>query len=170
MATLNKLSRVRQGDPCSSVLILAAGMGKRMRSPLPKVLHSIGGQPLVFHILDRVRESAPKASIGIVVGHGREQVEAAIRANPDLRDLKISFIHQSEQKGTGHAARCAMDSSWGEETVEKKSGFGFAGGSTPAAESPSGRNVGAPEACRDDAPSDLRTPGSQWVWPDRPSR
>jgi bifunctional UDP-N-acetylglucosamine pyrophosphorylase/glucosamine-1-phosphate N-acetyltransferase len=97
----------------AGVLLLAAGQGKRMRSSLPKVLHAIGGQPLLFHILDAVRAAAPGASVAIVVGHGREQVERAVREEPRFSGLDMSFVHQPEQKGTGHAARCAMESDWG---------------------------------------------------------
>lgn len=103
------------------VMILAAGIGKRMKSSLPKVLHELGGRPMIFHILYRILETFPKASVAIVVGHNRELVEAAIRGNPELSQLKLSFIHQDVQGGTGHAARCAMESPWGEEIIHKKS-------------------------------------------------
>jgi bifunctional UDP-N-acetylglucosamine pyrophosphorylase/glucosamine-1-phosphate N-acetyltransferase len=103
------------------IIILAAGQGKRMRSKLPKVLHEIGGKPLLFHVLERVREVSPMASILIVVGHGREQVEAFVRGEARFQKMDISFVIQSEQKGTGHAARCAMDSSWGDKRVQEKS-------------------------------------------------
>jgi bifunctional UDP-N-acetylglucosamine pyrophosphorylase / glucosamine-1-phosphate N-acetyltransferase len=102
------------------VIILAAGQGKRMHSSLPKVLHEIGGKPLIFHIISHVRSVSPQASVAVVVGHGREQVEKAIKEEASFSSLKISFIHQSEQKGTGHAARCAMDSDWGEQMVKAK--------------------------------------------------
>ena len=61
------------------VIILAAGQGKRMRSALPKVLHEIGGKPLIFHILSHVQEVSPQSPIAVVVGHDREKVESAIR-------------------------------------------------------------------------------------------
>jgi bifunctional UDP-N-acetylglucosamine pyrophosphorylase / glucosamine-1-phosphate N-acetyltransferase len=102
------------------VIILAAGQGKRMRSTLPKVLHEVGGKPLIFHIISHVQAVSPQASVAIVVGHGREEVEKAIKAETAFSSLKISFIHQAEQKGTGHAARCAMDSAWGEQMVKDK--------------------------------------------------
>lgn len=103
------------------VMILGAGLGKRMRSSLPKVLHPVGGNPMLFHILSGVKKVSPEAAIGIVVGYGREQVEAAVHSHSDFSDLNITFIHQPEQKGTGHAARCAMDSEWGENQVRSKS-------------------------------------------------
>src|SRR5271167_455779 len=96
--------------PRPGVIILAAGMGKRMRSSLPKVLLEIGGKPLLFHVLSEVQESHPEARVAIVVGHARERVEEAVHAAACFRGLEISFVHQPEQKGTGHAARCAMDS------------------------------------------------------------
>jgi bifunctional UDP-N-acetylglucosamine pyrophosphorylase/glucosamine-1-phosphate N-acetyltransferase len=101
-------------------LILAAGLGKRMRSPLPKVLHSVGGKPLLFHVLRQVREASPHASVAIVVGYGREQVEAAVKAEPEFADLSIQYVHQSEQLGTGHAARCAMEHPWGAALVKAR--------------------------------------------------
>jgi bifunctional UDP-N-acetylglucosamine pyrophosphorylase/glucosamine-1-phosphate N-acetyltransferase len=75
---------------------------------------------MISHLLDRVREALPGAPIGLVVGHGRDQVEAAIHAYPGVNELNLTFIDQPEQRGTGHAARCAMDSAWGAEVVRKK--------------------------------------------------
>lgn len=103
-----------------AVIILAAGLGKRMRSQLPKVLLPAGGQPMLFHILDKVREMCPDAAVAVVVGHARDKVEEAVGANPDFKDLKLTFVRQEEQKGTGHAARCALDSPWGLEQVARK--------------------------------------------------
>jgi bifunctional UDP-N-acetylglucosamine pyrophosphorylase/glucosamine-1-phosphate N-acetyltransferase len=105
----------------AQVLVLAAGLGKRMRSPLPKVLHEMSGKPILFHILKQVRDVLPHASVGIVVGHAKEQVEAYVRQETELNGLDISFIFQPEQRGTGHAARCAMDSAWGDAAVRAKS-------------------------------------------------
>jgi bifunctional UDP-N-acetylglucosamine pyrophosphorylase/glucosamine-1-phosphate N-acetyltransferase len=102
------------------VIILAAGLGKRMRSPLPKVLHEIGGRPLLFHIISQVKAITPTSPIAIVVGHGREQVEKAVREEADFSSLDLSFVHQEQQNGTGHAARCVMDSPWGEKRIRSK--------------------------------------------------
>jgi len=60
--------------------------------------------------------------IGMIVGHGREQVEKVVRAalkNDEFTSLKIEFLIQAEQKGTGHAVRSAMDTAWGRERVSK---------------------------------------------------
>ena len=114
------MSRKPVASSATGVIVLAAGLGKRMHSALPKVLHEIGGQPMLFHILSRVCEAAPHSSVAIVVGHDREKVEAAVRANPAYARLELAFVHQPEQKGTGHAARCAMDSPWGKARLAAK--------------------------------------------------
>lgn len=112
-------------------MILAAGLGKRMKSSLPKVLHEIGGKPLIFHILHQVQKSIPHASVAVIVGHGKEQVERRIRESGEFNQLDLHFVHQAEQRGTGHAARCAMDSKWGEAQVSAKSSVLILPGDTP---------------------------------------
>ena len=84
-----------------AVVILAAGQGKRMKSPLPKVLQPIAGRPLLRHVIDRARQLEP-SSLHVVFGHGGEQVRAAI-ADPDLQ-----WALQAQQLGTGHAVMQAM--------------------------------------------------------------
>jgi bifunctional UDP-N-acetylglucosamine pyrophosphorylase/glucosamine-1-phosphate N-acetyltransferase len=83
-----------------AVVILAAGQGTRMRSDTHKVLHPIASRPLLLHLLDRVDAVGAEKRV-VVVGKGREQVEAAISG----RDVAIAF--QAEQKGTGHAVQQA---------------------------------------------------------------
>ena len=90
-------------------VILAAGRGKRMHSTLPKVLHRVGGRPLLHHLLDTVHRIRP-ARIHIVVGHGKDRVMENIE-NEYLTDEKASLIHwveQPEPKGTGHAVLQAI--------------------------------------------------------------
>ena len=84
-----------------SVVILAAGQGKRMRSDLPKVLQPLAGHPLLAHVLDAANALGPEL-IHIVYGHGGERVRTAVRA-PALR-----WVLQGEQLGTGHALQQAM--------------------------------------------------------------
>jgi len=84
-----------------SVVILAAGQGKRMASDLPKVLQPLAGRPLLAHVVDTARSLKP-AAIHVVHGHGGERVRAAI-PGPDIR-----WVLQAEQKGTGHAVAQAM--------------------------------------------------------------
>ena len=83
-----------------AVVILAAGQGTRMRSDTHKVLHPIASRPLLLHLLDRVDALGADKRV-VVVGKGREQVEAAIGG----RDVAVAF--QAEQKGTGHAVQQA---------------------------------------------------------------
>ncbi len=86
----------------TEVIILAAGQGSRMKSALPKVLHRLAGKPLVQHVIDRVRELGDSL-IHVVVGHGADQVKAALGA------AHVQFALQAEQKGTGHAVAQALD-------------------------------------------------------------
>jgi bifunctional UDP-N-acetylglucosamine pyrophosphorylase/glucosamine-1-phosphate N-acetyltransferase len=83
-----------------NVVILAAGMGKRMHSDLPKVLHTLAGRPLLAHVLDAARALSP-AKIIVVTGHRADEVRKAVAA-PD-----IVFVNQSPQLGTGHAVQQA---------------------------------------------------------------
>ena len=80
-----------------SIVILAAGLGTRMKSRLAKVLHRAGGKTLVEHVVATAREIAPAQRIFVVVGHQAEDVRKAVGG------LGVRFIEQHEQKGTGHA-------------------------------------------------------------------
>jgi bifunctional UDP-N-acetylglucosamine pyrophosphorylase / glucosamine-1-phosphate N-acetyltransferase len=84
-----------------SVVILAAGEGKRMKSALPKVLQPLAGRPLLQHVIDTARALEP-AAIYVVYGHGGARVRAALAAEP------VSWVLQSERLGTGHAVQQAM--------------------------------------------------------------
>jgi bifunctional UDP-N-acetylglucosamine pyrophosphorylase/glucosamine-1-phosphate N-acetyltransferase len=83
-----------------AAIILAAGQGTRMRSDTHKVLHPIAGRPLLLHLLDRVDALGAEKKV-VVVGKGREQVEAAIAGTEAMIAI------QAEQKGTGHAVQQA---------------------------------------------------------------
>jgi bifunctional UDP-N-acetylglucosamine pyrophosphorylase/glucosamine-1-phosphate N-acetyltransferase len=84
-----------------SVVILAAGEGKRMRSAQPKVLQPLAGRPLLQHVIDTARSLGP-AAIHVVYGHGGQQVRTALAAEP------VSWVLQDERRGTGHALLKAM--------------------------------------------------------------
>jgi len=88
------------GTPLS-IVILAAGEGKRMRSALPKVLQLLAGRPLLQHVIDTARTLAPSA-IHVVYGHEGERVRAALGHAP------VSWTLQAPQRGTGHALLQAM--------------------------------------------------------------
>ena len=85
------------------VIILAAGEGTRMRSAVPKVLHRLGGRPLLAHVLDACAGLEP-ATVRVVVGHGVGRIRAAF---PGM--APAAWVLQPEQLGTGHAARCGVD-------------------------------------------------------------
>ncbi|HEX5488427.1 MAG TPA: bifunctional UDP-N-acetylglucosamine diphosphorylase/glucosamine-1-phosphate N-acetyltransferase GlmU [Rhodanobacteraceae bacterium] len=84
------------------VIVLAAGEGKRMKSLLPKVLMPLAGRPMLAHVLDTARALRPEG-LHVVYGHRGEHVRAAFQ-----RDTDIHWVHQSEQRGTGHAVRLAL--------------------------------------------------------------
>jgi bifunctional UDP-N-acetylglucosamine pyrophosphorylase/glucosamine-1-phosphate N-acetyltransferase len=85
----------------TTVIILAAGQGKRMRSDLPKVLHPLAGRPLLAHVLDAAALLKPR-EIRVVHGHGGASVQDAFAGRA------ITWVEQKEQKGTGHAVRLAL--------------------------------------------------------------
>ena len=86
-----------------AAVILAAGKGTRMKSALPKVLHPICGQPMLYYPLEAARLAGFK-QLKVVIGHGAEQVSDIFSA------ADITWIKQSDQLGTGHAMMCAADS------------------------------------------------------------
>ena len=90
------------GRPLGAV-ILAAGLGTRMRSAHAKVLHELGGRPLVRYPLDALATLAPDR-VALVVGHQADAVQGAA-AGATLADLRV--VVQPEQRGTGHAVACA---------------------------------------------------------------
>jgi len=91
-----------------NIVILAAGVGKRMQSRTPKVLHALAGRPLLWHVLDTAKQLAPK-TVCVVYGHGGEAVREA------LGDNGAVWVLQQPQMGTGHAVMQAvphLDERW----------------------------------------------------------
>ena len=80
-----------------NIVILAAGMGKRMRSEIPKVLHPLAGTPLVGHVIEVARALGPSRLI-VIYGHGGSLVPDAFAGQDDLH-----WVRQELQLGTGHA-------------------------------------------------------------------
>lgn len=87
-----------------TAIVLAAGAGTRMKSDVAKVLHPIGGRSMVGHALTAVAELGAAQTV-VVVGHQRDQVTAHVEA----LDLGVTFAHQVEQNGTGHAVQIAVE-------------------------------------------------------------
>lgn len=84
-----------------NVVILAAGMGKRMQSDLPKVLHALAGKPLLSHVIDTARSLSPQRCC-VVYGHGGDLVPQQLAADD------LHFALQEPQLGTGHAVTQAL--------------------------------------------------------------
>ncbi len=84
-----------------NVVILAAGMGKRMQSDLPKVLHALGGKPLLSHVIDTARQLSPSRCC-VIYGHGGDAVPSRLAADD------LHFVLQEPQLGTGHAVMQAV--------------------------------------------------------------
>ncbi len=84
----------------SVAVILAAGMGTRMKSALPKVLHPVAGKPMLLHVVDALKEAGVDEIIA-VLGHGSDQVEKVLEG-------QAGWVYQKEQLGTGHAVLQAL--------------------------------------------------------------
>jgi bifunctional UDP-N-acetylglucosamine pyrophosphorylase/glucosamine-1-phosphate N-acetyltransferase len=84
-----------------TVVILAAGLGTRMKSRKAKVLHRAGGRALIEHVVETALKLAPAERIFVVVGYQAEEVRKVVTGAPF--GSGIGFIEQKEQKGTGHA-------------------------------------------------------------------
>ena len=95
---------------------MAAGKGTRLRSRRPKVLHEIGGKPLLAHVIAAATKIVAPADVYAVVGHQAERVEAA------LASTDIQFVLQTEQLGTGHAIQAAQSAIAGYDHILVLSG------------------------------------------------
>ncbi|OGR87245.1 MAG: UDP-N-acetylglucosamine diphosphorylase/glucosamine-1-phosphate N-acetyltransferase [Elusimicrobia bacterium RIFCSPHIGHO2_02_FULL_57_9] len=98
-----------KGGRSLAVLILAAGEGTRMESTIPKVLHPVGGRPMIFYTL-RLANALKPASIGVVVGHESDRVKQSIQqlAKDCGITRPITFIHQRRALGSGNAVLEAL--------------------------------------------------------------
>lgn len=83
-------------------VILAAGKGTRMKSDLPKVIHTINGKCLVDYVIEAARDTGAE-EVCLVVGYKHEQVEK------EIIHKDVTFVLQTQQLGTGHAVKCAKD-------------------------------------------------------------
>ena len=88
-------------EPRFAVAIMAAGKGTRLKSQHPKVLHQIGGKPLLEHVIAAAAQLVPVADVYAIVGHEAERVRNA------LQHTGVNFVVQKEQRGTGHAIMTA---------------------------------------------------------------
>lgn len=93
----------RTKDASFAIAIMAAGKGTRLKSKHPKVLHEVGGRPLLAHVIAAARQVIPIADVYAIIGHEADLVRNKIA------DTGVNFIVQEPQRGTGHALMCARD-------------------------------------------------------------
>src|ERR1700680_3764710 len=92
------------GDgPRVAVAIMAAGKGTRLKSQIPKVLHEVGGKPLLEHVIRAALRIVPAKDVYAIIGHEADRVRAA------MEHTGVSFVLQPEQRGTGHALIMARE-------------------------------------------------------------
>ena len=89
--------------PRVAIAIMAAGKGTRLKSKYPKVLHEVGGRPLLAHVIAAATKLVPAKDVYAIIGHQAERVQNAVA------DTGVSFVLQKEQRGTGHALMTARE-------------------------------------------------------------
>jgi bifunctional UDP-N-acetylglucosamine pyrophosphorylase / glucosamine-1-phosphate N-acetyltransferase len=102
--------------PRIAVVIMAAGKGTRLKSQLPKVLHEVGGKPLLEHVIRAAGRMVPTQDVYAIIGHEADRVRAA------MEHTGVNFVLQSEQHGTGHALMMAREALEGYDHVLVLSG------------------------------------------------
>jgi len=101
MSLSKRSSAVQSSD--FAIAIMAAGKGTRLKSKRPKVLHEVGGRPLLAHVIAAAAKVVSTDKIFVIIGHDAERVREAVSKTG------VQFILQSEQKGTGHAIQCGRE-------------------------------------------------------------
>src|SRR5208283_4501839 len=89
--------------PRIAIAIMAAGKGTRLKSKHPKVLHEIGGKPILAHVIATAEKVVPARDIFVIIGHEAERVREAVAGTG------VNFVLQAEQRGTGHALMVARE-------------------------------------------------------------
>jgi bifunctional UDP-N-acetylglucosamine pyrophosphorylase/glucosamine-1-phosphate N-acetyltransferase len=104
---MNQISQDQHHQEPVDIVIMAAGMGTRMKSGLPKVLHRLGGRALIAHVAETAAGIGARHVV-VVTGHGAAEVEAAMTAAAAPGGATLRFARQAPQLGTGHAVQQAM--------------------------------------------------------------
>src|SRR5437773_7747963 len=89
--------------PRTAIAIMAAGKGTRLKSKHPKVLHEVGGKPLLAHVIAAAIKVAPAKDVFAIIGHEADRVRDAVA------HTGVSLVLQKEQRGTGHALMTARE-------------------------------------------------------------
>jgi bifunctional UDP-N-acetylglucosamine pyrophosphorylase/glucosamine-1-phosphate N-acetyltransferase len=95
-------SKTSSAAPRVAVAIMAAGKGTRLKSQLPKVLHEVGGKPLLAHVIAAATRVVPPNDVFAIIGHEADRVRSAVASTG------VNFVLQSYQRGTGHALMVAQ--------------------------------------------------------------
>ncbi|MBI3644620.1 MAG: bifunctional UDP-N-acetylglucosamine diphosphorylase/glucosamine-1-phosphate N-acetyltransferase GlmU [Acidobacteriales bacterium] len=90
-------------SPRLAIAIMAAGKGTRLKSRHPKVLHEVGGKPILAYVIATAARVVPPKDIFVIIGHEADRVRAAVG------DSGVQFVLQAEQRGTGHALLVARE-------------------------------------------------------------
>src|SRR6202049_1498939 len=101
--TKSKPPGSNQHAPRIAIAIMAAGKGTRLKSKHPKVLHEVGGKPILAHVIASAQKVVPAKDIYVIVGHEAERVREAVAGTG------VNFVLQAEQRGTGHALMAARE-------------------------------------------------------------
>jgi bifunctional UDP-N-acetylglucosamine pyrophosphorylase/glucosamine-1-phosphate N-acetyltransferase len=109
-------SAQEKSQQATTIVIMAAGKGTRLKSKRPKVLHQIGGKPLLLHVIAAASKVVAPRDIVVVIGHMANQVRAAVE------QTGVRFVEQTEQRGTGHAVQSAAEAIAGYENLLVLSG------------------------------------------------
>jgi bifunctional UDP-N-acetylglucosamine pyrophosphorylase/glucosamine-1-phosphate N-acetyltransferase len=99
-----------------AIAIMAAGKGTRLKSKYPKVLHEIGGKPILAHVIATAKKVVPAHDIFVIIGHEADRVREAVAG------ANVNFVLQAEQRGTGHALMVARKALSGYDQVIVLSG------------------------------------------------
>ncbi len=105
-----------KATPRIAIAIMAAGKGTRLKSKLPKVLHEVGGKPLLAHVIAAAAKVVPVQDVFAIVGHEADRVREA------LASTGVGFVLQKDQRGTGHALMMAREALAGYDQVIVLSG------------------------------------------------
>src|SRR5271165_6202974 len=97
------MSKADKTTPRVAIAIMAAGKGTRLKSKHPKVLHEVGGKPLLAHVIAAATKVVPANDVYAIVGHEAEKVRDAVASTG------INFVLQQPQRGTGHALMVARE-------------------------------------------------------------
>ena len=106
-------SRSNPQAPRIAIAIMAAGKGTRLKSKHPKVLHEIGGKPILSHVIATAKKVVPASDIFVIIGHESDRVREVVASTG------VNFVVQSEQRGTGHAVMVAREALSGNKQRNK---------------------------------------------------